>query len=76
MNSAQTTTATVYSFKSYARAEDSPELSTFKATRRAIAYTFLGEVIEGTAEQVELSALDPQGAYRRLPTGWGHLSDH
>ncbi|MBL0726203.1 hypothetical protein [Piscinibacter sp. HJYY11] len=69
-------TATVYSFKSYTRAEDGPELSTFKATRRAIAFTFLGEVVEGTAEQVELSALDPQGAYRRVATGWGELGKH
>lgn len=75
MNSAQQT-ATVYSFKSYARAEDGPEMSTFKATRRAIAYTFLGEVVESTAEQVDVSALDPQGAYRRLPTGWGALGEH
>lgn len=75
MNSAQT--ATVYSFRFYAGAEDGgPELSTFKATRRAIAYTFLGEVIEGTAEQVELSALDSRGAYRRLATGWGELGEH
>lgn len=75
MNSAQPTT-TVYSFKFYAPGDDGPELSTFKATRRAITYTFLGQVIEGTAEEVEVSALDGRGVYRRIPTGWGALGEH
>ena len=42
----------------------------FKATREDIASRYHGALIEGTAEQVPLSALDAQGRYRRWPVGW------
>ncbi len=45
-----------------------------KATREAIAAMRWAKVLEGTAEDVPRSALDAEGRYRRLPTGWGALS--
>lgn len=43
----------------------------FKATRRAIEGALGGEVVEGTAEQVDAEDLDALGRYMRVPTGWG-----
>jgi hypothetical protein len=66
--------ATVYAFMSFEQSVENPSMAPFKATREAIVSRYLGRVLEGTAEQVETDALDPQGRYHRVATGWGELS--
>jgi hypothetical protein len=65
---------TVYNFYTLDSGYESSPVSTFKATRKAIVEIFGGDPIEGTAESVPADAVDEQGRYRRLATGWGELS--
>ncbi len=65
---------TVYNFRSLDSGFESAPVATFKATRQAIVEVFGGDLIDGTAEQVDRSDLDADGSYRRRPTGWGDLS--
>lgn len=67
-------TVTVYSFHVFDLDIESNHLSNFKAAREAIVERYHGEILEGTAETVELSSLDPEGRYRRIATGWGELA--
>lgn len=67
-------TVTVYSFRMFDLDSESTNFSKFKAAREVIVERYRGEVLEGTAETVELSALDREGRYRRIATGWGELS--
>lgn len=64
--------ATVYSFRIYTGHAERPQVSPHKATREAIL-ELGGEVLNGTAQDVPQSALDTQGHYRRVATGWGEL---
>ena len=66
-------TVTVYSFSYYDLKTRETPVALFKATRAAIAATQGGRLLEGTAEVVDRDALDGQGRYRRLATGWGDL---
>lgn len=50
-----------------------PALATCKATRETIVEHLKGSVLEGTGEEVAEEALDAQGRYRRIATGWGEL---
>jgi hypothetical protein len=59
---------TVYSFDVFD--SDGRSYMPFKATREEITGRFRGQVIEGTAEVVPLSALDGEGHYRRWGGGW------
>ena len=68
-----THTVTVYHFTQAARGETIPMTAVGKATRHTIVDVVQGEVLEGTAEDVEVSQLDPHGFYRRVATGWGEL---
>lgn len=72
MDSSQT--VTVYHFRVYEPDAESFRVSSFKASRELIVERFRGDVLEGTDEQVESSALDAEGRYRRIATGWGELS--
>ena len=67
-------TVTVYSFRTYDETTRSLELARFKAPRELIATRFKGQVLEGTEEVIEASALDREGRYRRIATGWGELA--
>lgn len=66
-------TVIVYSFHLFGADPEDFELAPFKATREAIAGLYGGRVLEGTAEHVDVGALDRQGRYRRVATGWGEL---
>jgi len=72
MSSSQT--VTVYHFRVYEPDAEGFHVSTFKASRALIVDRFRGDVLEGTDEEVECSALDAEGRYRRIATGWGELS--
>lgn len=65
---------TVYNFSQFEVGSDMPVVSSFKAQRQAIAKTFKGQVLEGTAEEVPASELDQDGRFRRIATGWGSLN--
>ena len=65
---------TVYSFRSLDSGFESAPVSSFKATRQAIAEVFGGDLLEGTGEKVNPSELDADGSFRRRPTGWGDLN--
>lgn len=67
-------TVTVYSFRLFDLDSESDHFSTFKAAREVIVERYRGQVLEGTAERVEVSALDSEGRYRRIATGWGELA--
>ena len=71
---ASSDTVTVYNFRLFDPHSKSPVLATFKAPRPVIVEHLRGEVLEGTDEEVDASALDAQGRYRRIATGWGELS--
>ena len=66
-------TVVVYSFRVAGYNLESGQVAGYKATREAIDRIADGEILESTAEEVEAGELDPQGRYRRIPTGWGHL---
>jgi hypothetical protein len=66
-------TVTVFSFRAFDPDSRQMLLGGCKATRDAIAAIHLAEPVPGTAEEVPLHALDAQGCFRRLPTGWGAL---
>jgi hypothetical protein len=70
----QAASVIVYNFRSLDSGFESAPVSLFKATPQAIADVFGGDLIEGTGEKVSLSELDPDGSFRRRPTGWGDLS--
>lgn len=63
----------VYSFRIPEPTIELSRHAPFKATREAIERLFGGEVLEGTAERVDLDELDEQGRFRRVATGWGDL---
>lgn len=67
-------TVTVYSFRMFDLNTESDHFSNFKAAREVIVERYRGQVLEGTAESVEVSALDGEGRYRRIATGWGELA--
>jgi hypothetical protein len=65
-------TVKVYSFRVRDQHVESPRVENYKATRKAIIAAG-GEPLEGTEQEVPASALDPEGHYRRVNTGWGGL---
>ncbi len=68
----QSSSVTVYSFRTYGITFESPQVSGHKATRSAIER--LGaEPVPGTAQEVPAEAIDERGCYRRVNTGWGAL---
>lgn len=66
-------TVTVYHFRVYEGAGELPRVIGFKTTRDRIEADYLGEVIEGTAETIDVADLDEDGCYHRVATGWGTL---
>lgn len=60
---------TVYSFE-VLDPEEGPRHMPFKATRKSIASCGNARLIDGTGENVEVSALDAQGRYYRHVGGW------
>ena len=64
---------TVFNFEILARGIESAQLAAFKATRGHILNIAAARVLEGTAERVPAAALDAEGRYRRIATGWGEL---
>ena len=71
MNASET--VTVYAFQVFDAAVESYRIMPFKAPGDLVASRFGGDVLEGTHEEVPQSALDAQGRFRRIPTGWGAL---
>ena len=67
------TSVAVYNFRDITNGYELAVVSSFKATRQAIAEFFRGDPIESTEEWVVASELDEFGRYRRIPTGWGDL---
>jgi hypothetical protein len=65
---------TVFAFRHLDGGRETGSHATFKATREAIRDVHRGQVLEGTQEKVPTDALDDQGRYRRVPTGWGALN--
>jgi hypothetical protein len=65
---------TVYAFRHLDGGRETGFHATFKATREAILEVHRGQLLEGTQERVPPEALDGQGRYRRVPTGWGVLN--
>jgi hypothetical protein len=63
---------TVYSFRLYGCQVESPHVPGYKATVQAIE-RMGGEALRGTAQNVPDEALDDNGCYRRINTGWGAL---
>lgn len=66
-------TVVVYNFRVYEVEREAFQVSSFKVPRDLIAARYGGDVLEGTAEEVESAALDERGRYRRIATGWGEL---
>jgi hypothetical protein len=66
------TTVIVYNFHLLSSHVERPELASFKATAEVI-HALGGMPLPGTAQEVPADALDAQGRYRRLNTGWGAL---
>ena len=64
---------TLYSFRVYTGHAERPQVSPHKATRESIVRTG-GELLKGTAQDVPVAALDAQGYFRRVATGWGELN--
>ena len=64
-------TIVVLSFHTHEGHHEIPLVAPFKATRERIVEVYRGHPLEGTAEKVAPSALDEQGRYRRVATGWG-----
>jgi hypothetical protein len=67
-------TVTVFSFRAFDLDSREMQVASGKATRDAIARFSLAELVPGTAEDVPRRALDAQGRYRRVATGWGELA--
>ena len=66
-------TVTVFGFKVFDLETHEMQVVGCKATLDAIGRLGLAEPVPGTAEDVPLGALDDQGRYRRVATGWGEL---
>ena len=66
---------TVFHFGVRESGSDIPVVSSFKATRDTIVNSLKCEVLEGTGEEVPRHALDAQGRFRRVATGWGELPE-
>jgi hypothetical protein len=66
-------TTTVFSFRTYDSQTHGMVLAPFKAERSVIQKRYSGEVLEGTGHEVPRHALDHEGRYRRVATGWGEL---
>jgi hypothetical protein len=64
---------TVFNYRKFEAGSDVPLIAPYKATRDAIVERLKCELLEGTGEQVPSVALDEQGRYRRVATGWGEL---
>lgn len=64
-------TVTVFSYRVFDPETCEMQVAPCKATREVIAGSALAEALEGTGEVVPRHALDAQGRYRRLATGWG-----
>lgn len=64
---------TVFNFSQFERGSDAPVVAPYKAPRDIIEKTLKRKVLEGTGEQVARDALDSEGRYRRIATGWGEL---
>ena len=66
---------TVFNFSHFELGADAPVVSPYKATRETIVHRLKQSVMEGTGEEVPCHALDNQGRFRRVATGWGELPD-
>ena len=64
---------TVHCYKVFDPESREMQVALDKATREAIAALHLVELVHGTAEDVPRDAVDAQGHFRRLATGWGEL---
>jgi hypothetical protein len=67
-------TVVVYSFCLYDLDSRTMRQLPYKLPRPAIEATKGAELLEATAQEVALGALDAQGRYRRVATGWGELA--
>lgn len=68
----QENTVIVYNFRLVSGHLERLELASFKATKEMIE-SLGGLPLPGTAQEVPADALDQQGRYRRINTGWGGL---
>lgn len=75
MNKSGTAEEVVYNFEFYEAVSKGFVLAPFKARRADVEQRYQGRILEGTAEVVPADALDPQGRYRRVATGWGALAE-
>ena len=66
-------TVTVYSYMAFDFDTREMQVVATKATPEAIAAMHRALLVQGTAEAVPRHALDGNGHFRRLPTGWGEL---
>ena len=66
-------TVTVFSYRVFDPESREMQVALCKATPDAIARSAWAEPLAGTGEDVPRDALDAQGRYRRLATGWGEL---
>ena len=66
-------TVTVFSFRVFDPETREMQVAGCKATSQAIDGFSLAELVQGTGEDVPRHALDAQGRYRRVATGWGAL---
>ena len=73
MHRPDTHTVTVHGFKVFDPDSREMQVAACKATLAAIGQVASAEPVPGTAEDVPRHALDDQGRYRRVPTGWGAL---
>jgi hypothetical protein len=68
------TLVTVYAFRQVEDDIETGRHAPFKATREAIRDIYRGHLLDGTQEEVPVEALDTEGRYRRVATGWGDLN--
>jgi len=64
---------TVFYFSRFELGSQTPAISSYKATRETIETRLKGKVLEGTGEKVPRDAIDREGRFRRIATGWGDL---
>ena len=64
---------TVFNFREVEPGADIALPAPFKATLEAIESVPRRQLLKGTGEKVPRDALDEEGRYRRVATGWGEL---
>lgn len=64
---------TVYAYRRFEPDLREMQVASHKATRELIESLRTADLLPATAEDVPVAALDAEGRFRRVATGWGAL---